>query len=205
MRTIFARAGDRRRGPQLLSSTVRRPCMAKFVKGQRPAMRVTLLLTLALFLLGCVLALLEWRLPIVDPSGYGINFTRLSPLIILVVLVPLTLPLRHLRHPWPFWLYPVVVELMAGLLGYVLLFHILPRSEPPAVGPWGSWWVTGSSFVAIWLVSVVVAAISITASQLLWKPQLERVCHRCGYRLRGLRDERCPECGCPVTLNPRDA
>ena len=169
--------------------------MVTFIRGHRPNTRAIVLLALALFLLGCVLALLEWRLPILDPFESGINFTKLSPLLILVVLVPATLPLLHLRHPWPFWLYAVAVELVAGLGGYFLLFHILPRSGPSPVGAWGTWWATALSFVAIWLVSVGVASVCVGSLRLLWTPRLGPVCQRCGYLLLGLRDDRCPECG----------
>ena len=169
--------------------------MVTFIRGHRPNTGAIVALASALFLLGCVLALLEWRLPVLDPFDSGINFTRLSPLLILVVLVPATLPLLHLRHPWPLWLYAVSVELLAGLAGYFLLFHFLPRSELAPVGVWGAWSVTALSFVAIWLVSVGVASVCISSLRLLWTPRLGPVCQRCGYLLLGLRDDRCPECG----------
>ena len=170
--------------------------MVTFIRGHRPNTGAIVALASALFLLGCVFALLEWRLPVLDPFDSGINFTRLSPLLILVVLVPATLPLLHLRHPWPLGLSAVSVELSAGLTGYFLLYHILPRSGSSPVGAWGSWWATGLSFAAIWLVSVGVAAICITTVHLFWRPGLETaVCQRCGYLLLGLRDDRCPECG----------
>ena len=176
--------------------------MADLISGHRPSTRTTILLALALFLFGCVLALLEWRLSIIGLLDYRINLTRLSPLVIHVALVPAILPLRHRRHPWPFWFYAVSVELVAGLSGYAVLFHILPRSEPPAVGVWGSWWVTVLSFVAIWLVSVGVAAICATAiHHLFGKPRLEPRCAQCGYLLLGLSEDRCPECGNPILLD----
>ena len=28
-------------------------------------------------------------------------------------------------------------------------------------------------------------------------------CQKCGYDLRGLQSDRCPECGCPVKESPR--
>ena len=174
--------------------------MAHFIRGHRPSTHVTILTALGLFLLGCVFALLEWRLPIIDPLGHGINYTRLAPLVILVVLIPAILPLYHRRHPWPFWFYTVSVELAAGLIGYSLLFHILSllRSDPPAVGVWGSWFVTGLSLVAIWLTAIGVAAIGITTFHRFRKPGLEPRCAQCGYLLFGLRAGNCPECGSPI-------
>ncbi len=152
--------------------------MAHFISGHRPSTRVTLLTALGLFVFGCVLALLEWRLPIIDPFGHHINYTRLAPLLILVVFIPALLPLRHRRHPWPFWFFTVPVELAAGLLGYILVSHTVPRRDfvGPVVGVWGSWWVTVLSLVAIWLVSVGVAAICINAIHLFGKPRLEPRC-----------------------------
>ena len=176
--------------------------MAHFISGHRPSTRVTLLTALGLFLFGCVLALLEWRLPIIDPFGHHINYTRLAPLVILVVLIPAILPLRHRLHPWPFWFYMVPLELAAGLLGYILLFYIVPRSDSvgSAVGVWGSWWFMVLCFVAIWLLSVGVAAICINVIHLFGKPRLEPRCGHCGYLLLGLRDDRCPECGSSILL-----
>jgi hypothetical protein len=153
----------------------------------------------ALLLSGCALGLLEWRLP-PDALGLGFNLTRLSPLVILAVIVPAILAWQHRRGHRPSWSRTAPAEVLAGLCGYFLTFHLLHRNQPRPAGVWDSWWVTALGFVTIWLVSVGVAAICTAAIRLLQKPRLEPRCARCGYALIGLRDDRCPECGNPALL-----
>lgn len=171
--------------------------MRRLINGRRPSRRTTIWLSVGLFLLGCVLALIERYSPIFDPFDDGINIdlTRLAPLVILILLVPLCLSLRHLRHPRPYWLYPLAVTVMAGWLGYFLLFHILPREKLPHDPPPIPWWETLLSLIVIWLISVGIAAAAIALLHLFWKPTLGQVCKRCGYLLQGLRSDKCPECG----------
>jgi hypothetical protein len=168
--------------------------MVTIIRGQLPTTRSTVSRALALFALGCLLAILEWRLPDVV-VGSGVDLTRLAPLLVLGLLVPAALLLVHRRHPWPSWLSAVSLELLAGLTAYSLVYHVLPRNEPDAIGEWGSWAVTVLSFVAIWLLAAGVASIGIAATHLIWKPRIEHACRQCGYLLVGLSDDRCPECG----------
>ena len=171
--------------------------MPRLINGRRPSRRTTLWLSLGLFILGCVLALLERILTVFAPieNEFIPVFARVTPLITLVLVMPLCLSLRHFRHPRPYWLYPLAVTLMAGLFGYVLLFHNLPREELPQALPSDPWWLTVILVMGIWLISVGIASVAISALHLFWKPTLKPVCERCGYLLQGLRSDHCPECG----------
>ena len=171
--------------------------MSRLIIGRRPSRRTTIWLSVGLFLLGCVLALLEWYLPIFDPfdDGININFTRLAPIVILILLVPLCLSLRHIRHPRPYWLYPLALTVLAGWIGYFLLFHILPQENLPHDPPPIPWWDPVLSLIVIWLISVGIAAAAVALLHLIWKPPLKNICDRCGYLLQGLTSDNCPECG----------
>ena len=87
------------------------------------------------------------------------------------------------------WLTMVVGIGVFALMGYFLVFHILPRPEQGAAGLWGSWPVSVLSFVAIWLLSVAVAAICLGGVRLVWRPHMGQICRRCGYLLVGLPDD----------------
>lgn len=171
--------------------------MRRLINGRRPSKRTTLWLSIGLFLLGCVLALFERYATVFDPyiQSFPIDIYRLAPLVILLLVVPPCLSLRHFRHPRPYWLYPLAVTVLAGWLGYFLLFHLLPREKLPHDLPPIPWWETLLSLIVIWLISVGIAAAAIALLHLFWKPTMKQVCERCGYRLQGLRNDKCPECG----------
>ncbi len=169
--------------------------MPRLINGRRPSRRTTLWLSLGLFILGCVLALFERFVTIFDPYQFSLDVTRLAPLVILILVVPLCLSLRHFRHPRPYWLYPLALTVLAGWLGYFLLFHILPQEKLPHDPPPIPWWESVLSLMVIWLISVGIAAAAIAILHLFWKPTLKNVCERCGYLLQGLRSNQCPECG----------
>ncbi len=169
--------------------------MPRLINGRRPSRRTTLWLSVGLFSLGCVLALFERFVTIFDPYQFSLDVTRLAPLVILILVVPLCLTLRHFRHPRPYWLYPLALTVLAGWLGYFLLFHILPQEELPHNPPPIPWWESVLSLIAIWLISVGIAAAAIAVLHLFWKPIRGQACERCGYLLQGLRSDQCPECG----------
>lgn len=169
--------------------------MPRLIKGRRPSRRTTLWLSVGLFTLGCVLALFERYVTYFDPYQFSLDVNRLAPLVILILVVPLFLSLRHFHHPRPYWLYPLALTVLAGWLGYFLLFHILPQEKLPHDPPPIPWWESVLSLIVIWLISVVIAAVAIATLHLFWKPTLGKMCERCGYLLQGLRSDRCPECG----------
>lgn len=142
-----------------------------------------------------MLALFERYVTIFDPYQFSLDVNRLAPLVILILVVPLCLTLRHFRHPRPYWLYPLALTVLAGWLGYFLLFHILPQEKLPHDPPPIPWWESVLSLMVIWLISVGIAAAAIAILHLFWRPTLEQACERCGYLLQGLRSDYCPECG----------
>ena len=171
--------------------------MPRLINGRRPSRRTTLWLSVGLFSLGCVLALCERFVTVFDPylQGFSFDVTRLAPLIILILLVPLCLSLRHFRHPRPYWLYPLALTVLAGWLGYFLLFHILPQEKLPPDPLPIPWWDPVLSLIVIWLISVGIATATVALLHLIWKPTFKNVCDRCGYPLQGLTSDKCPECG----------
>lgn len=136
---------------------------------------------------------------------YVANF---GPRVLCAVIAFVVLWLLARRaHSGAMWWLLVAVgvwPLLSAVYGLWLSYTMM-NFRGPGMSSWVAVWsgAAALAFPVVTCVLSIVAAVKLARELTLRPPGAEPLCPCCGYNLRGLDTNRCPECGTPFLCETR--